>query len=356
MDAMRRDQKYTDLVVKVGKGMDEFNLHKAVEAQTGVIELLDVESSVFVFLVDYMYTGKLELPTESQLPGNDHYSLLVGTPWPFKATLKAPSGAEEDSLEACQHISAQAEYKHFSPEELRLADYNRGWRGPRTSISQNDIVPTATTGRLVDAAKLPYPVFGARTVAGSIDFGIVATQNPFLQAATLASTNINAAIPRPALSSWPKRSYTSYSPSSDTLPQLFQTSKRIPLSHHSNPGATCKTILFALRVYTLADRLLVPQLKALCLKKHREATKAAEKDIMWRWHSFGEVIRHTYENEQPDTLKTPLLRLVIKKRWIDDFWKSLEPLMDEIPAFERDVLDALRQATLPGEPDRLPSE
>lgn len=77
---------------------------------------------------------------------------------------------------------------------------------------------------------------------------------------------------------------------------------------------------------------------------------------MWRWHSFGEVIRHTYENEQPDTLKTPLLRLVIKKRWIDDFWKSLEPLMDEIPAFERDVLDALRQATLPGEPDRLPSE
>ncbi|TLD25464.1 hypothetical protein PspLS_05393 [Pyricularia sp. CBS 133598] len=114
---------------------------------------------------------------------------------------------------------------------------------------------------------------------------------------------------------------------------ILSTAANIPISYLHNPDATCKTMLFALRVYALADRLLVPQLSALCLKQYKEAMMAAEKDIMWLWDHFGEVVEHAYENWQSKALKSPLLRLVIKKRWIHVFWESLELLMYSIPAF-----------------------
>ncbi|KAI6337334.1 hypothetical protein MCOR30_003407 [Pyricularia oryzae] len=451
MSVMREKNKYTDLVVKVGKDMDEFNLRRAVvcgqsiyfdlycsdsseaSPETGVIGLPDVEPAPFKVLVDYLYTGKLELPTLSRFPRKHNYLSLMGTPSPFRQTLvqNVEKSATICRVDAYQHISAQEEYKYFSPEELRLADYSRGWRGPKASIPQkrretadagctavgglpnkrphvsspahvNDqpqqitdisnvspdspsadgpplpaqphgaqlgLTTLAITNPFLDAPTIPHSNVKVSKVAGSFQSGAAVAGKSLFGAAAPADTKMDIAIPHQPItssglfqSSGIQRSDNSYLPSqqqtnkSETPKQPCQASHIIPESHLPNPRATCQTMLFALRVYILADQFQIPKLQALCREQYQESINAAEKDIMWRWDRFGDVVQCVFENKQLEALKNPLLRLVIKKRKIHIFWESLEELMDEIPAFERGLLEALRQATLPGETDPLPVE
>uniref|UniRef100_L7J7V7 BTB domain-containing protein n=1 Tax=Pyricularia oryzae (strain P131) TaxID=1143193 RepID=L7J7V7_PYRO1 len=388
MSVMREKNKYTDLVVKVGKDMDEFNLHRAVvcgqsiyfdlycsdsskashkfckrqEAETGVIGLPDVEPAPFKVLVDYLYTGKLKLPTLSRFPRKHNYLSLMGTPSPFRQTLvqNVEKSATIRPVDAYQHISAQEEYKYFSPEELRLADYSRGWRGPKASIPQKrretaDVGCTAVGGLPNKRPHVSSPAHVNDQPQQITDISNVSPDSPSADGPPLPAQPHGAQLGLTTLA------ITNPFLDAPTIP--FRTNKQtslashiIPESHLPNPRATCQTMLFALRVYILADQFQIPKLQALCREQYQESINAAEKDIMWRWDRFGDVVQCVFENKQLEALKNPLLRLVIKKRKIHIFWESLEELMDEIPGFERGLLEALRQATLPGETDLLPVE
>lgn len=94
------------------------------------------------------------------------------------------------------------------------------------------------------------------------------------------------------------------------------------------PDDTCSILFDEAKVYIMADKFIVPDLKEISLERFRSAAKRAESMSSWQCDSFPLVADEIYNSTTRSdlALKEILCRLLVSKRGNKELWSSMQPV------------------------------